>query len=194
MYYVIQPFHLYVLLFISTGFLAEPTHTITSPSSLCSNQLSHNNPFLSTPSRLVHHWDTNNDSDTDSQWTFVPRGLNRSSPMPGTEERVGVSKGLRYILSKASLAKVTLCTIATNSLISSLISSVLSFGVAQWTSRSHGYYTFETNDYMTRIEHAYERITNDKARMEWEEQSVSVDSAAFLKSYYLVFFGGLICK
>jgi hypothetical protein len=97
--------------------------------------------------------------------------------MPGTDTR-----------SKAFLAKVALCLIATTS----LITSVLNFGVTRWNNRS--YHTFETNDYMTRIEHAYERITNEKARMEWEEQSKVVGSAAFVMSYYSVFLAGLICK
>jgi hypothetical protein len=97
--------------------------------------------------------------------------------MPGTDT-----------LSKAFLAKVALCSIATTS----LITSVLNVSVSQWNNQS--YHTFETNDYMTRIEHAYERITNEKARMEWEEQSGVVGSAAFVMSYYLVFCGGLVCK
>jgi hypothetical protein len=109
--------------------------------------------------------------------------------MLGTEERAASKReALRAILSKVFLAKVTLCAIATTSLIISL----LNFGVTQWTGRSN--HTFKNIDYMTRIEHAYEIITNDKARMEWEQQSGSVDSTAFVKSYYLVFFGGLICK
>jgi hypothetical protein len=104
-----------------------------------------------------------------------------------TEERAASKKeALCAIFSKAFLANVTLCVIATTS----FLISILNFGVAQLKNWS---YSFANQDFMS-IEHAYERLTNDDARKEWEEQSGSVDSAAFIKTYYLVFFGGLICK
>jgi hypothetical protein len=109
--------------------------------------------------------------------------------MPGKEERaVAKREALCDTISKVFLVKVALCSIATTS----FITSVLNFGVVQWSNRS--YHTFENKDYMTRIQHAYERITNEETRMEWEELSRSVSSAAFVMSYNVLFFGGLICK
>jgi hypothetical protein len=110
--------------------------------------------------------------------------------MLGMEERAASKReALRTIFSKVFLAKVTLCVIATTS----LTTSVLNFGYVQCINRQ--YRTFEHKDYMTRIDHAYERLTkDDDARMAWAELSRQVGSAAFLKSYYLAFFVGLICK
>jgi hypothetical protein len=135
--------------------------------------------------------DADNNAEN-QEWTFVPRSLNRTSPIPqGTEERVASSKreASRAVFSIAFLAtKVAIYAIATTS----FISSVLNFGSVRWSNRS--YHTFDNKDYMTRIEHAYETITNDKARMKWEEQSGLGDSSVFVQSYYLVFFVGLTCK
>lgn len=105
------------------------------------------------------------DSNAENQWILVPQGLHRSSPILGPEECAATTReALRAILSKSFLAKVTLCAIATTS----LITSVLNFGFVQWTNWS--YHTFGDKVYMRRIEHAYARITNDNARKEWEEQ------------------------
>jgi hypothetical protein len=108
--------------------------------------------------------------------------------MLGTEEHGAASKreALRDIFSKGFLAKVTLCAIAT----ASLISSVLNVTFVQWNNRQN---SFEHKEFM-RLGLAYERLTNDEARMEWAQLSELVGSAAFVQSYYLVFFGGLICK
>jgi hypothetical protein len=129
--------------------------------------------------------DTGN--NTENQWTFVPRGLNRSYPMLGTEELAAIKKeSFRAIFSKAFLAKFTLCVIATTS----LLISILNFSDAQLKFWTH---SFENQDFM-RIEHAFERLTDDDARREWAELSGTVGSAGFVMSYYTAFFGGLICK
>jgi hypothetical protein len=196
MYYDISLFHLFVLLLSSTGFLAQRMYTTYRFTlwPLC-NPTSN---FLTIPfSLLLPDWFAigkivriavaDVDNNAENQWTFVPRRLNRSSPTLKTEEHAATKReALRAILSKAFLAKVTLCAIATTS----LITSVLNFGFVQ--SSNH---TFVNKDYMRRIERAYEKIANDNARKEWEEQSGSVDSAAFvMKSYYFVLVGGFICK
>lgn len=109
--------------------------------------------------------------------------------MVGKEERaVSKREALRAIFSKAFLANVTLCAIATTS----LIISVLNFAFVHWISRS--YHSFENKYYLTRLEHAFERLTNNDAGMKWAQLSGPVGSAAFGMSYYLAFFGGLICK
>jgi hypothetical protein len=107
--------------------------------------------------------------------------------MLGTEERTASRReAVRAIFSKVFLTYLTLCVIAT----SSLLINILNFGDAQLENWR---YRFGNQDFM-RIEHAYERLTNDDARMEWIELSGSVNSAAFVMSYYMAFFGGLICK
>ena len=132
---------------------------------------------------------TDVDNNAENQWTLVPRRLDRSSPMLGTVVRALTTReALRAILSKAFLAKVTLCAIATTS----LIISFLNIGFVQWTNRS--YHTFDDKVYMRRIEYSYERNTNDNARKEWEEEPGSVPSTAFVMSYYMAIFEGLICK
>jgi hypothetical protein len=59
MYYDIPLFHLFVLLFLSTGFLAQRMYTtfrLIHHAASVQNQLSLN-PSLSSPSRLVRHWE-----------------------------------------------------------------------------------------------------------------------------------------
>jgi hypothetical protein len=107
-----------------------------------------------------------------------------------TEERGGAARkreAMREIFSKAFIARAMLCAIAT----ASLIISVLNFAVVQYHHRPNKY---ENKDYRRSIELAYERLTNDDARAEWARLSGLVGSAAFIQSYYLMFFGALICK
>jgi hypothetical protein len=105
--------------------------------------------------------------------------------MLGTEEHAASKReALRAIFSKVFLAKVMPCALATTS----LITTALNFGFVQWNN-SRSYHYFDNHDYMRRIEDAYERLTNDDARMEWVELLGPVSSAAFVKSYYLAFFG-----
>jgi hypothetical protein len=126
------------------------------------------------------------DHGFENQWTFVTSSSNRSSATGAEDRAASRRKALRLIFSKAFLAKVALCTIASISLISSMLHICFLWWL-NWSAHSN-------RESFEKIVLAFERIVDDKERIEWEQLSERVNSTAFATSYDLTFFWGLLCK